>query len=105
LGLALLLQTPVFAVDYKVTVNTTECNGDTGFASIDIQNFYRIETTDCAPEKPDLKLKQVLVKSSNGYDVFNVTLEDAKHLQQEIKRYMDAKRRALENGSTVILEK
>lgn len=103
-GSILLASGPSFA-GYKVTVGTTECNGDTGFVSIDVEDFYKIETTDCGPEKPDVKLKQVMVRSANGFDVFNVTPEAAKQLQKEIQLYMDARRKALERGSTVILEK
>ncbi len=101
----MLLSSGPSLAGYKVTVSTTECNGDTGFASIDVDNFYKIETTDCGPEKPDVKLKQVLVRSASGFDVFNVTPDAAAQLQKEIQLYMDARRKALERGSTVILEK
>lgn len=105
LGLGPLLSPPALAAGYKVTVNTMECNGDSGFVSIDVENFYKIETTDCAPDRPDVKLKQVMVRSANGFDVFNVTPQAADQLQKEIQGYMDARRRALERGGTLIIEK
>lgn len=100
------LITPAPAASYKVTIATMDCNGDTGLASVDLENFYKIETTDCGPERPDVKLKQVLLRSgTTGFDVFTVTPQAAQQLQKDIQLYMDARRRSVERGGTVILEK
>lgn len=94
--------------DSQVTFQTTECNGDIGFASVDLEKIWRIKSAGCSvPDKPDQQLMHVLVKSTTGlvkYEVFTVDPEEAKSIQAQIKAHMAAKRKALEGGDTVIIE-
>ena len=90
------------AADYLVTFKTTECNGDRGMASVQMDTIWRMSSIECrSPENPDEKLMQLLVKSTSGlttYDVFRITPSEADRIQKQIDRYMDAKTRALENS-------
>jgi len=102
-----LLATTVYlnaatAADYLVTFKTTECNGDRGMASVQMETIWRMSSIECrSPENPDEKLMQLLVKSTSGlttYDVFRITPSEADRIQKQIDRYMDAKTRSLENS-------
>lgn len=106
-GLIILLAVPaVLAGGFKVTFETLECNGDTGFASVEIDHIHRIETTDCGPEQPERKLKQVLVRShTTGFEAFSISEAEATTLQQQIKRYQGARLRAVERGDTIYIER
>jgi hypothetical protein len=94
--------------DTQVSFQTTECNGDTGFASVDLEKIWRIKSAGCSsPDKPDQQLMQVLVKSTTGlvkYEVFTVAPTEADYIQAQIKAHMAAKRKALEGGDTVIID-
>ena len=94
--------------DTQVTFQTTDCNGNTGFASVELERIWRINPAGCAaPDKPDEQLLQVLVKSLSGltnYEVFTVNPAEAASIQAQIKAHMDAKRKALEGGNTVIID-
>jgi hypothetical protein len=94
--------------DTQVSFQTTECNGDTGFASVELERIWRIKAAGCAaPDKPGEQLMQVLVKSTTGltkYEVFTVNPTEAEYIQAQIKAHMDAKRKALEGGETIIID-
>ena len=94
--------------DTQVTFQTTDCDGNTGFASVELERIWRINDAGCStPDKPNEKLMQVLVKSLSGvtnYEVFIVSPEEAISIQEQIKAHMAAKRKALEGSGTVIIE-
>ena len=93
--------------DYQVIFETTGCNGESGFATVKVEDIYKIENAGCtAPGKPGEKLKQVLVKNSSGsYDIFTLTRDEAKTVVTDMKMYMKAKLKALENSNTLIISK
>lgn len=91
---------------YTITFQTTDCNGDTGIASVEINRIYRIETMECDPPHQGAKRKQVLVTSKTlpgSYDVFTVDEKEAATIQKQIQAYMNARRKLLENGTPIIL--
>jgi hypothetical protein len=92
----------------QVTFQTTDCDGKTGFASVDLERIWRINDAGCAtPDKPNEKLLQVLVKSLSGvtnYEVYIVNPDEAASIQTQIKAHMASKRKALEGSDTVIIE-
>ncbi len=93
---------------YMVTFQTTDCNGDTGIAMIEIRRIYKIETMACDPPYESAKRKQVLVTSKtlhDSYDVFTVDEKEAVNIQKQIQEYMDARRKLLEKGNPIILQK
>lgn len=94
--------------DTQVTFQTTDCDGKTGFASVELERIWRINPAGCStPDKPNEQLLQVLVKSLSGltnYEVYTVNPEEAANIQEQIKAHMDAKRKALEGGNTVIID-
>jgi hypothetical protein len=107
--LGALLSAVAFAAPaYQITFETTECNGDTGMAAVDVDRIYRVQADDCAPQQPGEKRKQVLVRSPGGptnYDVFLVTEKEGQRIQKEITKYNDARRRSLERGDSIIFQR
>lgn len=126
LCLLLIVPAALAASDYQITFQTKDCNGDTGLATVAINTIYKIETTTCEPPFEKKQRKQILIKSKrsltstnaaallpenrkdtvlvDSYDVMTVTEEEAIAIQQEIEKYMHAKRKLLENGKAVIIE-
>ncbi len=108
-ALFLLLFTAVSAAagsSYMVTFQTTDCNGDTGIASVEINRIYKIQTVACEPPYQAARRKQVLVTSKTlhgSYDVFTVDEKEAINIQKQIQAYMDARRKLLENSNPIIL--
>jgi len=94
---------------YQITFKTTDCNGDTGFATVEVNRIHKIQTITCdEPDAKFKKLKQVIVKSKiipTSFDVFMVTESEAQHIQKRIDDYMEAKRKLLERGNPIILHK
>jgi len=91
---------------YMITFQTTDCNGDTGMASVEINRIYKIETVECDPPHQTAKRKQVLVFSRTlrgSYDVFTVDEKEAANIQKQIQAYMNSRRKLLENGTPIIL--
>ena len=111
LVIALIMAGPALAADvlkpYKVTFRTTDCAGDTGMASVEVDRIEKIRGVDCAPDKSGLRLKQVLVRprsTAPGYEAFMVTAEDAGKIEKQIDEYMEARKKTLEGGKTLIIE-
>lgn len=111
LAMTLVVANPALAADvlkpYKVTFRTTDCAGDTGMASVEVDRIEKIRGVDCGPDKSGLRLKQVLVRSRTsapGYEVFMVTTEDAGRIERQINEYMDVRKKTLEGGKTLIIE-
>jgi len=110
-ALFLLLFTAVAAnagSSYMITFQTTDCNGDTGIASVEINRIYKIKTIACEPPYRAARRKQVLVTSKTlhgSYDVFTVDEKEAVNIQKQIQEYMDARRKLLEKGNPIILQK
>ena len=111
LAIVLVMANPALTADvlkpYKVTFRTTDCAGDTGLASVDVDRIEKIRGVDCGPDKSGRQLKQVLVRplgKASGYEVFMVTAEDAGKIEKQINDYMDARKKTLEGGKTLIIE-
>lgn len=92
----------------EVTVQTSGCSGETGFASFPSSRLYKIDEGWCSdPENPGEKLQQVFLKTESGpgkYDVLWVTREEASAIVDQIKEIRDAK---LEEawGPDIVIEK
>ena len=115
IGLLLLFVSLLIAVpsastagDYQVTFQTNDCNGDTGLATVQISAIYKIEAVQCGAPHENAVRKQVLVSSAaraGSYDIFTINEEEAVMIQREIQSYMKARRKLLEHGDVLILEK
>lgn len=111
LAVTLVIVSPALSADvltpYKVTFRTTDCAGDTGMASVDVDRIDKIRSLECGPDKSGRQLKQVLVipqGKATGYEVFMVTAEDAGKIEKQINDYMDTRKKTLEGGKTLIIE-
>ena len=86
--LVLLAALPVLAESsYMVTFQTTDCNGDTGMATVEIDRIHSIETVTCDPPQEQAKRKQVLIRSRTipgSYDVFTVDDREAVRIQHRL---------------------
>jgi hypothetical protein len=86
----------------KVTFQTTECNGDTGMASVDVDRIERIQSIDCDNGR---KLRQVLVRpaAGAGLQVHSVTPEASADIERQIKQYMETRRKTLEGSKPILI--
>ena len=89
---------------YQVTFQTTDCNGDTGFSTVGVEEIFKIQSAGC--QGPDGKpLQQMLIHDGSGsYSVYTLTEEEAANVNREIKDYMAARRRALDQPGAVIIK-
>jgi hypothetical protein len=100
--LPLLLVPIASASEYPVTFQTVTCEGESGFMAVDVTRVYRVQTVDCADGR---KLRQVLIRNDGGsYDVATVDEAEALMLQQEVDNHARARREALRNSSSIIIQ-
>jgi len=92
------------ASSYQVTFETTGCNGDTGFATIGVDEIFKIQDAGCSG--PDgVPLKQMLVHDGSGsYKAYTLTKEESHNVSKEIKEYMAARRGVLDRSQGVIIK-
>ncbi|WP_201353371.1 hypothetical protein [Hydrogenimonas urashimensis] len=107
LAMLILGAAPIMADSYQVMFETMSCDGETGFATAKIDEIYKVESADCyAPDGSGQKLKKILVKKNNGtFHVFTLTAEEAKNVMKEMKDYMHARKKSLENSNTIIFRR
>jgi hypothetical protein len=77
-------------------------------AAVDVDRIYRVQADDCGPQQPGATRKQVLVQTYQGptrYDVFTVTEKEGRRIESEIRKYNDARRRSLERGDSIIIQR
>ncbi len=94
------------ATQFRITFETTDCDGSIGFGAVAVDDIYRIDSHEC-DNNPKLKLKQLLVHGKGGrvgYDVFVVTEAEARKIQAQIRSYMDARQKSIEQGKTIVVE-
>ena len=92
------------ASTYQVTFETTDCNGDTGFSTVGVDEVYKIQSAGCSgPE--GAPLKQMLVHDGSGsYTAYTLTEEESKNVRKEIKDYMAARRGVLDRSNAIIVK-
>ncbi len=97
----------LYAGDFQVMFETTSCTGETGFAAAKVEDIYKVENAACtAPGNPGEKLKKILIKNAGGsYDTFTLTASEAKNVIGDMKAYMKARLKNLENANTLIITK
>lgn len=101
-----LLTSPGFADDsYKVVFETTDCTGNTGFATVGPDQIYKVEDGDCThPQHPEQKLKQLLIHDGSGsYKVYTLSQEEARNVMLDVKEYMRARKGVLERSDSIII--
>jgi len=92
------------SADITVTAQTTECNGDTGFASFDANRLYKIQEGFCAdPDDPGRNLKQVLLKSQEfQFEVLWVTEAESRAILDQVKEIRSARLKDLSDPEVVV---
>ncbi len=92
------------ASPYQVTFETTDCNGDTGFTTVGVDEVFKIQSAGCSG--PDgAPLKQMLVHDGSGsYTAYTMTEEESKNVRKEIKDYMAARRGVLDRSNAIIVK-
>lgn len=75
--------------DVPISVQTTECSGEAGLATFDVDRLYKIQPGNCAdPGNPARKLQQVLIRSDGDltrYDVVQVTEDQAATILEQVR--------------------
>jgi len=94
---------PALAADptrpLKVTFQTTDCSGATGFASVDVDHIDRLQPITCDSGRA---LKQVLVKTRSGsFEVYTVAEAEAGKIEAQIQQVMESRRKALESEKSL----
>lgn len=91
------------ASPYQITFETTDCNGDTGFSTVGVDEIFKIQSAGCSGSD-GAPLKQMLVHDGSGsYQAYNLTEEEAKNVSKEIKGYMAARRGVLDRSDAIIV--
>jgi len=88
---------------YQVAFETTECSGESGFATVAIKNIDKIQTASCLFEGK--KLKKLLVRSGGSFATYTLTYDEAKSVMQDVKLYNRMKLKMMENANTLIITK
>lgn len=92
----------------EVTVQTTGCSGETGFASFPSERLFKISEGWCSdPNDPGTKLQQVFLKSDSDltqYDLLWVTADEARSILEQVKEIRTARIQDLK-GPEVVVEK
>jgi len=91
--------------EYKVIFETTDCSGNTGFATVGADEIYKMNNGDCTdPNAPGKRLKQLLVHDGSGsYIVYNLTQAEARNVMLEMKDYMKSRKGVLDRSDAVII--
>lgn len=102
-----LLCLPALA-QVPITAETTDCGGETGFASFDVDRLYKIQSASCPdPEDSSRKLQQILL-TSNGritnYEVLTVTVDEARRVIEKVQAVSQASLEGL-TGTDIIIER
>ncbi len=97
----------VAASDFTVVFETMQCNGERGFASVDMVDVSKIESGSCIdPTDAQRKLKQMLVKNGRGsFDTFSLTQSASEDVMAQIKAYNKARLENLQKTNTLIISK
>ncbi len=89
---------------YQVTFVTEECNGDSGMATVAIDQVYKVQSAGCS-DSQGRQMKQLLVHNASGsYDAYSLSTEEADAVMKEIKGYMTARRNLLERSEAIIVK-
>lgn len=86
----------------KVSFRTTDCNGATGLASVNVDHIARTQPYDCPNGR---KLKQVLTRSPGLNEAYTMAEDEAPKLEAQIQRAMDARQKALETNKGIIIQR
>ena len=81
--------------------------GEIVFATANADAVYKIENAGCSvPGENGKQLKRLLVKNGKGsFDTFTLTPEEAKNVIADVKTYMKARLKNLENANTLMITK
>lgn len=91
------------SASYQVAFETTSCDGESGFATVDIASIDKIQTASCLYEGK--KLKKLLVSKNGSYHTYTMTSEEARAVMQDVKLYNRMRLKMMENSDTLIIEK
>lgn len=91
------------SASYQVAFETTGCDGETGFATIDIESIDKIQSASCIYEGK--KLKKLLVTKNGSYHTYTMTNDEARAVMQDVKLYNRTRLKMMENSNTLIIDK
>lgn len=88
---------------YRVAFETISCEGESGFATVDIESIDKIQNAGCSYKGK--KLKKLLVTKNGSYVTYILTYEEAKSVIQDVKLYNRMRLKMMENSNTLVIEK
>jgi hypothetical protein len=91
------------SLPYQVAFETTSCDGETGFASVNIESINKIQSASCLYKGK--KLKKLLVDKNGSFITYTMTYDEAKAVMQDVKLYNRMRLKMMENSSTLVIEK
>ena len=96
------------AAQVPITAVTTNCTGESGFASFDAERVYKIQAAHCSdPEDPSRKLQQILLTSDGrvtNYEVVTVTADEARRVIDQVRVVSRESLKGL-TGTRIIIER
>jgi len=91
------------STSYQVAFETTACDGETGFATVNIEDIDKIQSGSCLYEGK--KLKKLLVNKNGSFVTYTMTNDEAKQVMLDVKLYNRMRLKMMENSSTLVIEK
>ena len=105
----MLILFSIHAHAIDVTVQTTDCEGATGFTSFESTRLVKIQDAVCVdPTNPSGKLQQVLLRSDGSvtqFEVVTVTKEESKSIIGQIRQVKDAELENLTRPDVIVERK
>ena len=108
IALALLANTAAIgtalADELMLNIRTEDCKGNTGIASVQVDNIYRTQPYQCPDGDGKKTIRQLLVKSGSktgGYDVFYITEAESRRIDSEITKILESRKKGLEKKHTI----
>ena len=99
LVLALLMGIGLYAdSEYKIMIETTSCEGDSGFVSVEYNEIEKIEPADCYGVGNQKNLKQVIVNGEAGRARHTLSAEEASSLLKRMREYRERRTKTIEDS-------
>lgn len=93
---------------FKVSFQTLSCDGARGFATVDADRVFKVESIPCDSGDPVKEVFQVLVNgapgSGSGFDVFTTSEKEAEKIMEAVGAYQEDKRIGIREGQRIIVD-
>ncbi len=84
--------------EYKIMIETTSCEGDSGFVSVEYNEIEKIEPADCYGVGNQKNLKQLVVNTQAGRARHTLSADEAANVLKEMKAYRERRTKTIEKS-------